>query len=94
MKTEKYIDEFVAHEKQILPNPYLTQKVMNRLASKELRAVPLWQSLAVAASILLAVVGGVSVGNVMDSTSENYVSLDINDANMENINQYRSIGYE
>lgn len=94
MKTDKHIDDFVATQKQILPNPYLTEKVLDRLVSKELKKMPVWQSFAVAASIALAVVAGVGVGNVYDNPNDNYVYLDINDSNIENINQYRSIGYE
>ena len=94
MKTEKHIDDFIATQKQTGLNPFLTEKIMAKVASKETKIVPLWQTMAVAASIALAIVAGVSLGNVYDNSNTNYVYLEIDDTSIENLNHYRSIGYE
>lgn len=91
MKTEHHIDEFIRRAKETVPNPYLSTRVMAKiegLEKVERRKSPLWQALALAASMAAVAFLGVSIGNsyVESGTSERI--LNINDRQIENLGYY------
>jgi len=91
MKTEHHIDEFIRREKETVPNPYLSTRVMAKiegLEKGERRKAPLWQTLAFAASMAAVTFLGVSIGNsyVEGGTPER--TLNINDRQIENLGYY------
>jgi type VI protein secretion system component VasF len=97
MKTEHQIDAFIRREKETVPNPYLSTRVMTKieeLEQKERRKAPLWQTLALAASIAAIAFLGVSIGNsyVESGTSERI--LNINDRQIESLGYYHFDEYE
>ena len=94
MKIEKHIDEFIAAEKLIRTNSALTDNILDELANNQIKKNSTWQTLAIAASIVLAIMTGVGAGSVYNKPYKNYVSLDINDNDIENINMYKNIGNE
>ena len=98
MKLDEYIDDFIRKEKQEQPNPFLATQILARLeeASEPVvvkRVTPVWQKIAVAACMVLMIGAGVGLGN-FGAHDKNYVSININDAQMENLNLYTSSSYE
>ncbi|HHT23774.1 MAG TPA: hypothetical protein GXZ87_10795 [Bacteroidales bacterium] len=99
MKLEDYIDDFIRKEKQQQVNPYLATRVLAKLDETETivpirKKAPVWQSLAVAASLALIVVMRIEIGSMAKMSQNNYASLNINDAQLENLNLYKFDDYE
>jgi hypothetical protein len=97
MKAEHHIDEFIRHEKETVPNPYLSTRVMAKiegLEKVERRKASLWQTLALAISIAAIAFLGVSIGNsyVEGGTPERI--LNINDRQIESLGYYNFDEYE
>lgn len=91
MKTKNNIDDFIRREKETTLNPYLSTRVMakiERLEKLERRRTPIWQTFALAASIVAVSFLGISIGN---SYVESYTPdriLNINDRHIENLSFY------
>jgi len=91
MKTEDHIDELIRREKETIPNPYLSSRVMAKiegLENVERRRTPFRQTLALGAGFAAAIFLGVSIGNsyVENRTPER--TLNINDRQIENLDYY------
>jgi hypothetical protein len=91
MKTEQHIDEFIRREKETIPNPYLSTRVMAKiegLEKVERKKNTLWQTLALAAGMAAVAFLGVSIGSsdVKSGTKERI--LNINDRQIENLGYY------
>jgi len=94
MKVDDLINEIINKEKQITPNPFLSTRIMNRIETPVMQKVKLWQSFAVAASILLVIFTGIKTGGIYQNKFENYAAININDSEIENIEYYNSENYE
>jgi len=55
MKTEHYIDELINKEKNTEFNPYLSTRIMAQIENPMRKPVNRWQTIAVAASFVLAI---------------------------------------
>ena len=90
MKTEDHIDELIRREKETVPNPYLSTRVMAKIEGvKQKRSkAPIWQTLALAAGFAAAILLGVSLGNSYVDNGTPEIVLNINDAQMENLQYY------
>lgn len=91
MKTEQHIDEFIRREKETVPNPYLSTRVMAKiegLEKVERRRAPLWHTLALAAGIAAVAFLGVSIGNSYVESGTPEKILNINDRQIENLGYY------
>jgi len=91
MKTEHHIDEFIRREKETVPNPYLSTRVMAKiegLKKVERRKSPLWQTLALAISIVAVSFLGVYIGNSYVESGTPEKILNINDRQIENLVYY------
>jgi len=91
MKTEDHIDELIRREKETVPNPYLSTRVMAKiegLENVERRQTPFWQAFALAAGFAAAILLGVSLGNSYVENGTPDIVLNINDAQMENLQYY------
>lgn len=91
MKTEQHIDEFIRREKETIPNPYLSTRVIAKiegLEKVERKKNTLWQTLALAAGMAAVAFLGVSIGSsdVKSGTKERI--LNINDRQIENLGYY------
>lgn len=90
------IDKYIQQQKEIKPSPNLECKIMERIegidnqkSSIRIDKIPFWQKAAVAASIAIAIMTGIGLGNSMVSkTSPNNVSLLINDKYIEQLYTY------
>ncbi len=98
MKLDRYIDDFIRKEKEVEVNPYLTTRVLAKLEEQDDiavygKSVPVWKKAVVAASIVLVMAAGYGLGSMVKGEKE-YISININDAQLENLNLYTVIGYE
>ena len=91
MKTEDYINDFIAREKQTEMNPYLSSKIMENIESPvELRKTTYWANFAIAASIALILVAGFQLGGLYTTNPEQYAGITINDSEIENFTIYNT----
>lgn len=90
MKTEDHIEELIRREKETVPNPYLSTRVMAKIEGlKQGRSkAPLWQTITLAAGFAAAILMGVSLGNSYVENGTPDIALNINDAQMENLQYY------
>jgi hypothetical protein len=88
MKTAQYIDELINKEKQTVSNPYMATRIMARIENPMHKPVNRWQTVAVAASIVFAIVSGVTLGN--SYISDNNSGLYVNDSQIENFALYNT----
>lgn len=91
MKTEHHIDEFIRREKETVPNPYLSTRVMTKIEGLEKvksKNASLWPALALAASIAAVAFLGVSIGNSYVESGTPEKILNINDRQIENLGFY------
>jgi predicted anti-sigma-YlaC factor YlaD len=71
------LDQLILNEKVTIPSPYLTSRVMNlirtqnRVIAGENKLQRILQPLLIAASITLAILGGVKAGNIYSTTRAN-----------------------
>jgi len=98
MKLDRYIDDFIRKEKEVEVNPYLTTRVLAELEKQDEAAilrttVPIWKKAVVAASIVLVMAAGYGLGSMVKGENE-HIAININDAQLENLNLYTAIGYE
>lgn len=98
MKLDRYIDDFIRKEKEVQVNPYLATRVMAKLEEHNEttvygKSIPIWKKAIVAASIVLVMAAGFGLGSMVKEEKE-YISININDAQLENLNLYTVIGYE
>lgn len=76
-KVIRMLDQLILEEKEINPSPYLTNHVMNSIRPQndrvkgESRIQRVIQPLLVAASIMLAILGGMKAGNIYSSAIDN-----------------------
>ena len=92
MKSEKYIEDFVAEEKQIASNPFLSTRILSEIESgkrENRKKTPLILYVVFAISIVLVAFAGINIGKaVIPQKSNQEISLNINDAQIENISLY------
>ncbi len=91
MKTAQHINELIRREKETVPNPHLSTRVMAEiegLEKVERRRAPVWQTLALAASIAAVTFLGVSLGNSYVESGTPERTLNINDRQIENLGYY------
>jgi hypothetical protein len=86
MDFDKHIDAYVNSEKGIAPSPFLQARVMARVSSApgSFRKFPLWQPVAVAASLAAVVVCGFLIGSVYDPSHVESGGMAVNDSQIEN----------
>ena len=94
MKTDHYIDELINKEKQTEHNPFLATRIMSRIENPMQKPVKRWQTIAVAASIVFAIVSGIGLGNSYISSSDQMDGLYVNDNRIENFSLYNTDSYE
>ena len=91
MKTEHHIDEFIRREKETVPNPYLSTRVMAKmegLKKVKSRKTPYWQTLVLATSMAAVTVLGITLGNSYVESGAPESTLNINDRQIENLGYY------
>lgn len=98
MKLDEHIDNFIRKEKEVQVNPYLATRVLAKLEEQDETAVygksvPIWKKAVVAASIVLVMAAGYGLGSMVKEEKK-YITININDAQLENLNLYTAIGYE
>ena len=92
---DNYINNFIRKEKQEQVNPYLATRVLAELEKYDETAVivPIWKKIAVAASFVLVIAAGFGLGSFVQGEKE-YISININDAQLENLNFYTLMDHE
>ncbi|MGI6573932.1 MAG: hypothetical protein ACOX19_11160 [Fermentimonas sp.] len=98
MKLDEHIDDFIRKEKEAQVNPYLATRVLAKLEEHDettvlVKSAPIWKKAVVAASIVLVMAAGFGLGSMIKGEKD-YISININDAQLENLNLYTLIGYE
>lgn len=97
MKTEGFIDEIIEKEKQIESNPFLSTRIMSKIATENTplnKRVYFFRLLVVVASIALVMRIGVSIGKIYDENKIGNITLNINDSQIENLFYYMEVAYE
>lgn len=97
MKTEGFIDEIIEKEKQIESNPFLSTRIMSKIATENTplnKRVYFFRLLVVVASIALVMRIGVSIGKIYDENKIGNITLNINDYQIENLFYYMEAAYE
>ena len=94
MKTEHYKDELINKEKNTEFNPNLSTRIMAQIENPMRKPVNRWQTIAVAASFVLAIASGIGLGNSYTSTSDNMSGLYVNDSKIENFSLYNTVSNE
>ena len=95
MKTEHYIDELINKEKNTEFNPYLSTRIMAQIENPMRKPVNRWQTIAVAASFVLAIASGIGLGSSYNSyNSDNMSGLYVNDSKIENFSLYNTVSNE
>lgn len=97
MKTEQYIDNLIRREKQTEPNPFLSTRVIAEIEKSQkpkANQVPVWQSVAIAASIAAVAFLGITIGNSYVDNASPQMVLNINDSQIENLGYYNFADYE
>ncbi|OQB29114.1 MAG: hypothetical protein BWY08_02236 [Bacteroidetes bacterium ADurb.Bin174] len=92
---DDHIDNFIRKDKQEQVNPYLATRVLAKLEEYDETAVivPIWKKVAVVASFALVIAAGFKLGSFAQGEKE-YISININDAQLENLNFYTFIDHE
>jgi predicted anti-sigma-YlaC factor YlaD len=95
-KAIRMLDQLIIEEKETNPSPYLTNQVMNLIQRQdhaingESKFQRILQPLLIAASITVAVLGGISFGNLYNSAkTEKQVPVELalmDDLSMESVN--------
>ena len=98
MKLDGHIDDLIQKEKQVKPNPFLSTRIMAKLdeeMSPDARRIkiPTFQMLALAASMAFIVMMGIGIGSIGEPSND-LISININDSQMENLNLYILSEYE
>jgi hypothetical protein len=96
MNIEHSIQEYIAGEKHTPPSPQLESRILATIARQGAErprfrrlAVPLLQSLAVAASIALVILLGIALGNILEPAVPAYdEELALNDSEIEQFSIY------
>lgn len=97
MKTENYIDDFIQREKQTEVNPFLSTRVMAQIEKSQqpvVRKAPVWQTIAVAASLAAVAFLGITIGNSYVENTSQEIMVNINDSQIENLGYYNFDDYE
>lgn len=97
MKTEGLIDEMIEKEKQMESNPFLSTRIMSKIATENTplnKRVYFFRLLVVVASIALVMRIGVSIGKIYDENKIGNITLNINDSQIENLFYYMEVAYE
>jgi predicted anti-sigma-YlaC factor YlaD len=83
-KANRLLDQLILEEKGTSPSPYLTTRVMNLIQPEnktitiEPKMIRFLQPLLIAASITLAIVGGMKAGNIYSSAkNEKQVPIEL-----------------
>lgn len=85
MDINKIINEYIDKEKQAVPSHFLQNRIMTMIKEENTpRRVNLWQSVAVAASIAVAMASGLLIGSSYNTSSKDYSNLVVNDNQIEN----------
>ncbi|MDR3653821.1 MAG: hypothetical protein P4L34_12740 [Paludibacter sp.] len=90
METEDYINEYINREKQQEHNPYLATRIMEKIEAPKHKIPRFFQYTAVAASISIAVIMGIVIGDSYAPIQKKYTGLNINDSEIENFALYNS----
>lgn len=79
-----HLDDYINRQKQTEPSPFLVDKILTRLeeSQSERTKMTFWQGAAVAASIVVVVMLGISIGNSYKQPTD---YLSINDNQIENL---------
>ncbi|NCC09575.1 MAG: hypothetical protein EOM31_03565 [Bacteroidia bacterium] len=79
----RHLDDYINRQKQTEPSPFLVDKILKRLEEPqpERTQITFWQGAAVAASVVIVVMLGISIGNSFKQPTE---YLSINDNQIEN----------
>lgn len=94
MNKTNFIEEFITKEKNISPSKNLENKIidkinnLNTINKYELNKISLWQSIIVAASIVIVVMAGVVIGNNYSPKQSEYTGIIINDSQIEQFTIY------
>lgn len=97
MKTEDVIHEVIEKEKQVESNPFLSTRIMSKIAIENAplnKRIYFFRSLVVAASFALVIIIGISIGKIYDENKSEYMALNINDSQIENLIYYIDMAYE
>ncbi len=94
----KLVEDSIAKEKDMKPNPFMNDRIMsaitdskqrNNTTGRKVEFRPIWQNIAIAASISIAIIMGILAGNslstnpIANNTPEELIYL--NDGAMESI---------
>ncbi len=94
-RLDDHINNFICKEKQEQVNPYLATRVLAKLEEydKTEIIVPVWKKIAVVASFILVIAAGFGLGSIIQEEKE-FIAININDAQLENLNFYTMIDHE
>ncbi|MBK7099697.1 MAG: hypothetical protein IPH58_17105 [Sphingobacteriales bacterium] len=85
-ETDIIVDEFIDLEKKMIPLPFLATRVMAQIEASDIKKThSLWPMIAVAASLTIAISGGVLIGSSYRQNNSEISYAVINDHQIENM---------
>lgn len=85
MNTNNIIDEYINREKEVSFSPSLQSRIMGQIEKEKVsQKLTLWQTIAVAASVIFVVISGTLIGNSYNPSSQDSQKITINDSQIEN----------
>lgn len=97
MGTEKYINDLIEREKQMVPSPYLSTRVLAEIERRQLQSnyrPTAWKAIALAASFAAVTVLGITLGNSYKGDYYPKLGMNINDSQIENLEYYNLEDYD
>jgi len=85
-ETDLIIDELIEMEKKEIPLPFLSTRVMAQIETSDIKKThTLWPMVAVAASLTIAISGGLLIGSSYRQNKSEISYTVINDHQIENM---------
>lgn len=97
MKTEEYIHDFICKEKELTPNPFISTRVMEKIKASNTRqksSTPYYKVAILAASLAGVIFLGITIGNTYKTVTDEQLTMNINDQQIESLYYYNSEDYE
>ena len=88
MNIPTQIKEYIGQEKKILPNPWLSARIMSKIDNPIQKQIPYWQPAFFSLAIVLTVLLGIRIGIAFTPANEMNADVVLNDRDIECLNYY------
>ncbi len=95
---DKRVEAFIKNERSLGPSPFMATRVLAKLEALSTpgtsRCRPVWATIALAALLTGAILGGISLGNSYKAAPMETRAIVVNDHAMENLGSYFNLDSE